>query len=158
MRGPGKTSRLTVGLRPRTLVSCAVLAAFGALASAQTAAPASPRASGPTVTILSPQNGAYLPEPNVHVVVTSQGLAIAPATEHRPGTAHHHLFLDVDVTPADSTIPAGMPGIIDLSRGDTEYTFENVVPGSHRLIDVLGDANHVPLKPMVADTVQFTVE
>jgi hypothetical protein len=138
--------------------SCAMLG-VGTLASvaiAQTA-PA-PKASAPRVTIVSPQNGSFLTGPSVHVVVAAQGIEIAPAAEHRVGTAHHHLFLDADVTSPDVPIPGGLAGIVHLGKGQSEYTFDNVSSGSHRLIDVLADPDHVPLKPMVADTVQFTVQ
>jgi hypothetical protein len=95
---------------------------------------------------------------SVHVVLQTTGIEIAPAAERKPGTAHHHLFLDVDVTPVDAPIPAGVKGIWHLGRGQTEFRLDSVAPGRHRLIDVLGDADHVPLKPLVADTVRFTVK
>ncbi|HXQ29778.1 MAG TPA: DUF4399 domain-containing protein [Gemmatimonadales bacterium] len=126
----------------------------GAQAAGGTMAPA----AAPKVTIVSPKNGEVVTGPSVHVVLAVQGVEIAPAAEHRPGTAHHHLFLDVNVTAADSAIPAGVAGITHLGKGQTEYTYDTVAPGAHRLIDVLGDPNHVPLKPMVADTVHFTVK
>lgn len=126
----------------------------GAQAAGGTTAPA----AAPKVTIVSPKNGDVVTGPSVHVVLAVQGVEIAPAAEHRPGTAHHHLFLDVNITAADSAIPAGVAGITHLGKGQTEYTYDTVAPGAHRLIDVLGDPNHVPLKPMVADTVHFTVK
>jgi hypothetical protein len=44
-----------------------------------------------------------------------------------------------------------------MGDGSAEYTFENVGPGAHRLIAVVADGVHVPLNPMVVDTVMFTV-
>jgi Ethanolamine utilization protein EutJ (predicted chaperonin) len=96
--------------------------------------------------------------PSVHVVLEAKGIEIAPAAEQRAGTAHHHLFLDTDVTAGEVGIPAGTPGIVHLGKGQSDYTFEVVTPGPHRLIAVLADPNHVPLKPLVADTVRFTVK
>ncbi len=115
-------------------------------------------AAAPKVKIVSPKDGDVVAGPSVHVVLTAEGVEIAPAAEHRAGTAHHHLFLDVNTTSPDSAIPAGVPGIVHLGKGQSEYTFDTVAAGAHRLIDVLGDPNHVPLKPMVADTVHFTVK
>jgi hypothetical protein len=34
---------------------------------------------------------------------------------------------------------------------------EGLAPGEHRLIAVVADGMHVPLNPLVADTVVFTV-
>ena len=127
-------------------------------AGAQIAAAQAKPAAAPKVMIVLPKNGAVVTGPSVHVIVSAEGVEIAPVAEHRPGTAHHHLFLDVNVTSPDSAIPAGVPGIVHLGKGQVEYTFDAVPPGPHRLIAVLGDPNHVPLKPMVADTVHFTVK
>jgi hypothetical protein len=110
------------------------------------------------VKIVEPKQGATVTGTSVHVVLEAQGVEIAPAAEHRAGTAHHHLFLDTDLTASDVGIPAGMPGIVHLGKGQTEYTFEAVAAGPHRLIALLADPNHVPLKPLVADTVRFTVK
>jgi hypothetical protein len=91
-------------------------------------------------------------------VLQATGIEIAPAAAQRAGTAHHHLFLDTDLSAGDVGIPTGNPGIVHLGKGQSEYTFESVKPGKHRLIALLADPNHVPLKPMVADTVRFTVK
>lgn len=110
------------------------------------------------VWIDEPEEGAIVTGPTVHVLLYARGVEIAPAAEHRAGTAHHHLFLDTDLTASDVGIPAGMPGIVHLGKGQSEYTFEAVAPGPHRLIALLADPNHVPLKPLIADTVRFTVK
>jgi hypothetical protein len=142
---------------PWTLVAFLGLGIGSQRAAAQGTAPAAP-ATPPKVTIVSPKNGDVVTGPSVHVVLTATGVEIAPIAEHRAGTAHHHLFLDTNVTPSDSAIPAGVPGIVHLGKGQSEYTFDTVAPGPHRLIDVLADPTHVPLKPLVADTVKFTVK
>src|SRR4029077_11156868 len=110
------------------------------------------------VRIVEPNQGGTVTGPAVHVKLEAQGVEIAPAAEHRAGTAHHHLYLDTDVTAADVGIPMGMPGIVHLGKGQTENTFEGVTAGPHRLIAVLAAPNHVPLKPLVVDTVRFTVK
>jgi hypothetical protein len=135
------------------------LIAFLALGTcSQAVAQGLPQTTPPKVTIVSPKNGEVVTGPSVHVVLSAQGVEIAPAAEHRAGTAHHHLFLDVNLTPPDSAIPFGVPGIVHLGKGQSEYTFESVAPGLHRLIAVLADPSHIPLQPLVVDTISFTVK
>lgn len=111
-----------------------------------------------TVRIAEPAHDVALTGPRVRVVLEATGIEIAPAAEERAGTAHHHLFLDRDLTPPGDTIPAGVTGIIHLGRAQTEFTFDSVTPGLHRVIALLADAWHVPLKPLAVDTVRFTVQ
>ncbi|MGH7675549.1 MAG: DUF4399 domain-containing protein [Gemmatimonadales bacterium] len=114
---------------------------------------------GPVVVvrIVEPAEGAAITESSVRVVLEATGIEIAPAAEQRPGIAHHHLFLDTDVTAPGDTIPAGTTGIIHLGRGQTEFTFDGLSPGEHRVIAVLADAWHVPHGSWRTDTVRFTV-
>ena len=109
------------------------------------------------VEIIEPTEGAVLSDTNVRVVLRATGVEIAPASEERPGTAHHHLFVDRDVTPLSDTIPAGVVGILHLGRGQTEFILERLEPGEHVVIALLADRAHVPLDPPAADTVRFTV-
>jgi len=64
----------------------------------------------------------------------------------------------VEPTPLDQKIPAGVTGIIHLGRAQTEYHWDSVAAGPHRIIAVLADWQHVPLQPVAADTVRFVVE
>lgn len=109
------------------------------------------------VRIVQPKNGDTVKTTDVRVVLEAQGIEIAPAAEKRPGTGHHHLFLDTDPTPPDSMIPVGVSGIVHLGRGQSEYTFTGVAAGSHRLIAVVAGWDHVPIKPLVVDTIRFVV-
>lgn len=109
------------------------------------------------VQIVQPHNGDTVAAATVQVVLQAQGVEIVPATEKRPGTGHHHLFLDTDITPPNDKIPQGITGIVHLGRGQTEFTLTELAPGRHRLIAVVADADHIPLKPLVADTVEFIV-
>jgi hypothetical protein len=109
------------------------------------------------VKIVAPANGATVSGP-VKVVLHATGVEIVPATVERPGTGHHHLFVDHDLTPVDDTIPRGVTGILHLGRGQTEFVLDSLAPGPHRVIAVVADWKHVPLKPLVADTVRFTVK
>ena len=109
------------------------------------------------VKITAPTNGATVSGP-VKVVLVATGVEIVPATVERPGTGHHHLFVDHDLTPADDTIPRGVTGILHLGRGQTEFVLDSLAPGPHRVIALVADWKHVPLKPLVVDTVRFTVK
>ena len=112
---------------------------------------------GAKVRITAPRKGATVSAP-VKVTLVATGVEIVPATVERSGTGHHHLFVDHDVTPADDTIPRGVTGILHLGRGQTEFTLDSLKPGPHRVIAVVADWRHVPLKPLVVDTVRFTVK
>jgi hypothetical protein len=109
------------------------------------------------VEISEPANGATVSRP-VKVVLLATGVQIAPATDSTPGTGHHHLFLDTDVTPASDTMPRGVTGILHLGRGQTEFVLDSIKAGRHRVIAVIGDHHHRALNPMAADTVEFTVK
>jgi hypothetical protein len=110
------------------------------------------------VHIAEPRDGDTVTTADVRVVLEAQGIEIVPATEKRPGTGHHHLFLDTDVTPLGEKIPQGVTGIIHLGRGQSDFTFTDVAPGSHRLIAVVADADHVPIQPPVVDTMHFVTQ
>jgi uncharacterized protein DUF4399 len=109
------------------------------------------------VKIVAPANGATLSGP-VKVILQATGVEIVPATVERPGTGHHHLFVDHDVTPVDDTIPRGVTGILHLGRGQTEFVLDSLTPGPHRVIAVVANWKHIPLKPLVVDTVRFTIK
>jgi hypothetical protein len=124
-----------------------------------TTAAAAPAATSPAVavTIMSPSKGDTVRGSAVHIALSASGIELAPAADARPGTAHHHLYLDTDLSAADTAIPAGTAGIVHLGKAETEYHWDSVAPGAHRIIAVLADPTHVPLKPLVADTVNITV-
>lgn len=109
-----------------------------------------------TVEIVTPTEGVEVLGTSVQVRLASEGVEIARAADLLPGAAHHHLFLDRDVDAWDVPIPVGA-GVVHLGEGQTEYMLTDLQPGEHRLIAVLGDNQHVPLRPPVADTVLFTV-
>ena len=114
-------------------------------------------ATAVTVTITHPAAGDTVVGTSVHVMLAATGIEIAPASDERHGTAHHHLFFDVDLTPPGDTIPAGVAGIRHLGRAQTEFTWDSVAPGPHRIIAMLADAWHVPLSPLAVDTVNVVV-
>ena len=110
------------------------------------------------VDIVEPADGAVVDGPDVRIVLSAAGVEIAPASEERSGTAHHHLFIDRALTPAGDTIPSGLTGIRHLGRGQTEFVVQGLAPGTHTVIAVLADWAHLPLDPLATDTVRFTVQ
>ncbi len=136
-------------IREVTLALCAA-----ALVPAATHAQATKRA---TVKIASPVNGATVTGP-VKIRLRATGVRIVPANVEKRGTGHHHLFVDHDLTWINDTIPKGTPGIYHLGRGQTEFVLDSLTPGRHRVIAVVADWRHIPLNPLVADTVTFTVK
>jgi hypothetical protein len=148
-------------LLPLSVAACAREAPEPAPEATEAATPAGGAAAAtaaiPTVTILEPAEGAEIPGSSVTVRLAAEGVEIVPAGALVAGTGHHHLYLDADLTQADAPVPSVPGQIIHLGTGVSEYTFENVAPGTHRLITVVADGLHVPLQPWVVDTVTFTV-
>jgi hypothetical protein len=116
-----------------------------------------PATSDVTVSITSPAEGDTVSGSAVHITLDATGIEIAPAADARPETAHHHLYLDVDFPATEAMIPAGTAGVVHLGQAQKEYHWEGVTPGAHRLIAVLADPGHIPLRPYVTDTVNFVV-
>lgn len=148
------------GLRGMPLLWVTALLACGGEEpgpSRPAADPPPPAAATPVVALLEPADGAELAGGDVTVRLSASGIRITPAAVHEPGTAHHHLLLDVDPPPAGEPVPSGVTGFIHLGQGDSTFTFRDVAPGDHRLIALLGDSAHVPLETAVADTVRFTI-
>ncbi|MCG8469381.1 MAG: DUF4399 domain-containing protein [Gemmatimonadetes bacterium] len=118
--------------------------------------PEASAAPGVTVRIVSPEEGATV-GPDVTVVLETEGIEIVSITPPVPGTGHHHLYVDVDLTPLDQMIPQGDPQIIHKGDGSSEHTIEGLAPGPHRIIALVANPAHIPLDPPAADTVNFTV-
>lgn len=132
--------------------------AYAAFACVVTAACAEkPATSDVAVSILTPTEGSTVSGTAVHITLDATGIEIAPAADARPETAHHHLYLDADFPQLEGAIPMGVAGVVHLGQAQTEYYWENVAPGAHRLIAVLADPGHIPLRPFITDTVNFTV-
>jgi len=124
----------------------------------QTVTPAvAPAVATATVTIGSPDEGETLMTDAVTVRLSVEGMQIVPAGDTTSGTGHHHLYLDADLAAPGTPVPTVPGSIIHMGDGSSEYTFEGVAPGEHRLIAVVADGIHIPLNPAVVDTVMFTV-
>lgn len=127
--------------------------AAGDAAQALQRSPAPPSAE---VFIITPANGATVGSP-VTVKFGISGMAVAPAGDSTPGTGHHHLLIDTELTDPDLPIPAD-DRHVHFGKGQTETTIE-LEPGPHTLQLVLGDGNHVPHEPpVISKVVAITVE
>jgi hypothetical protein len=110
-----------------------------------------------TVTIVTPANGALINGNQISVTLSST-VQILPAGDMTPGTGHHHLYLNADLTPADQPVPTVPGSIVHMGNAAATYVFEDVPAGEYRLIAVVADGVHMPLQPWVVDTVTFTVQ
>jgi len=109
------------------------------------------------VTIVAPAGGSFQEEHEV-VVWLQSTVPIVPAGDMTPGTGHHHLYLDAEMGDPTAPVPTVPGSIVHMGDASVEYTFEGVTSGPHRLIAVVADGAHVPLQPLVVDTVDFVVE
>jgi hypothetical protein len=139
----------------RTQALSAVLLAAALAACARPASAPGPAAR--RVEIVSPREGEAVDGPDVIILLAAHDFTVVRAGDATPNSGHHHVFLDRDISPAGAPIPTEAGRIVHLGTGAGEITLQGVPPGRHRLIAVVGDAGHVPLMPLVADTVRFTV-
>jgi len=126
----------------------ALALATGAAGAADTPAIAREKApSGAKVFIVSPQDGATVGR-EVEVVFGVEGIELAPATDAKAGTGHHHLLVDVEsLPPLDAPIPNDA-NHRHYGKGQTRDTIQ-LEPGTHTLQLDLGDARHVQFDPPV---------
>jgi len=117
---------------------------------------AAPEPTAGTVTITGPADGSEVTGRTV-VVQLSSTVPIVPAGEMTAGTGHHHLYFDADLTPSNVPVPTVPGSIVHMGDASSEFAFEDIEPGEHRLIAVVADGVHIPLQPWVVDTVTFTV-
>ena len=117
----------------------------------------SDEASGPSVSIIQPVNGARIGGTFLLTMEVS-GLDIVPAGTMDEGTGHHHLVIDGPLPAAGAPIPATTDVLIHLGQAQTEYEITGLTPGRHTVIAVVGDGLHIPLDPWVADTVTVLVQ
>jgi len=110
-----------------------------------------------TVSILEPADGSTVTGPTVTVRLATN-VPLVQAGDMTPGTGHHHLFLDGDLSAEGEPIPTVPGTVVHMGNAASEFTFDAVAPGRHRLIAVVADGAHFPLVPFVVDTVIFTVQ
>jgi len=139
------------------LLLCSLAVACGGAAEDEAAPESAPAPAAPSVTILAPPDGSFQEEKDVTVWLRST-VPIVPAGDMTPGTGHHHLYLDADLGDMTAPVPTVPGSIVHMGDASVEYVFENVASGPHRLIAVVADGAHVPLQPLVVDTVELVVE
>jgi len=116
-----------------------------------------PAAASTSVRIVQPADGGLVGGGSVLIRLEVSGLTIAPAGTMEPGTGHHHLMVDTGLPAAGSPIPT-TPGVhIHMGQAQTEYELTDLAAGEHTVIAVVGDGSHIPLTPLVVDTIRFVV-
>ena len=150
---PNRPAAALVALAVLALV--AVACGGGGEAEADAAPEIAPE-SVPTVRITQPEEGATV-GPDVQVLLETEGIEIVSITPPVVGTGHHHLYIDVDLTPLNEMIPQNDPQIIHKGDGSSEFMLEGLEPGEHRIIAVVADPAHIPVDPPIVDTLHFTV-
>jgi hypothetical protein len=130
----------------RLLLALALVTTAGyALAANTPALPVTKAPAGAEVYIISPQDGATVPQ-SFTVRFGLKGMGVAPAGVVHENTGHHHLLVDVKELPsAGQPIPKDEQHI-HFGGGQTETTLK-LAPGTHTLQLELGDSNHIPFDP-----------
>ena len=117
-------------------------------AAAPTAEPGArhPSPPGARVYIVSPENGAYVPN-TFAVRFGLEKMGVAPAGVEKPNSGHHHLLVDAPLPPLDKPIPND-ENHLHFGGGQTETTL-TLPTGRHTLQLLLGDSAHIPHEPPV---------
>jgi hypothetical protein len=128
----------------KTFMSRAAFAGL-LLGASMLAMAATPAPKGAEVFIVSPEDGATVPQ-TFTVKFGVKDIALAPAGDTTKNTGHHHLLIDVDKLPA-----AGAPIPVDyhhmhFGKAQTQADIK-LAPGKHTLQLELGDSGHMPFDP-----------
>lgn len=112
----------------------------------------------PSLSFLSPPEGATVLTDSVTVSWTSEGVEIRAADgQHEEGVGHYHLFVLPEPN-AQLRLEPGRPiGGEAIHTTATSYTLEKLQEGSYTLYLVLADGAHVPFDPPVVAVLHFTV-
>jgi hypothetical protein len=140
----------------KTFMSRAAFAGL-LLSASMLAMAATPAPQGAEVFIVSPEDGATVPE-TFTVKFGVKDVSLAPAGDVTKNTGHHHLLIDVDKLPA-----AGAPIPLDANHmhfGKAQTQAEiKLAPGKHTLQLELGDSGHMPFDPpIVSKKITVTVK
>jgi len=140
----------------KSFMSRAVLAGL-LLGTSMLATAATPAPKGAEVFIVSPEDGATVPQ-EFKVRFGVKQIALAPANDRTPNTGHHHLLIDVDKLPAAGTAIPSDANHMHFGMAQTEATIK-LAPGKHTLQLELGDFVHVPFDPpIVSKKITVTVK
>ena len=110
----------------------------------------------PAAEIVAPVTGVTIDGPDVRFQLSVSGISLVPAGVDSANTGHLHLFINHDLTPEGSVIPAG-DGIVHLGLAQSEYVLEGLESGEYTVIVVLGDYLHVRIPGSQTDTARFIV-
>jgi len=123
-----------------------LLAASTAAVAQQPAGPPRSKApAGASVFFPSLKDGASVGQ-DVKVEFGVKGIAIAPASENKAGTGHHHLLIDQkELPPGNAPIPNDATHK-HYGKGQTEDTI-HLEPGDHTLQLDFADALHMQFDP-----------
>jgi hypothetical protein len=110
------------------LVPLVLAACGGGEPEAEAPAESTESAAG-TVTIITPMDGALINGTEISVTLSST-VEILPAGDMTPGTGHHHLYLNADLTPADQPVPTVPGSIVHMGDASSAYVFEDGAPGA----------------------------
>jgi hypothetical protein len=140
----------------KTFMSRAAFAGL-LLSASMMAMAATPAPKGAEVFIVSPEDGATVPE-TFTVKFGVKDVSLAPAGDVTKNTGHHHLLIDVKDLPA-----AGAPIPLDANHmhfGKAQTQAEiKLAPGKHTLQLELGDSGHMPFDPpIVSKKITVTVK
>lgn len=114
---------------------------------------------GPSVQATAPSE--LVADQEGRLEITVQGVRLVPAAEDQgpPGqTGHLHILIDPDKPPEANgqPIPADEPNRI-IHTVATVYKLKGLGAGEHTLWIVLGDKNHVPFSPLVAQKLTIRI-
>ena len=124
-------------------------------AAAATAVTPTPRPADAKLYIISPKNGETVKSP-VTVRFGLAGMGVAPAGVASPNTGHHHLIVDAPAPPPGAPIPKDDKHL-HFGGGQTETTLD-LAPGTHTLLLVLGDKDHLEHDPpLVSEKITIRV-
>ena len=117
-----------------------------------------PSAAGAKVYFINLKDGGTVSSP-VKVIFGLSGMGVAPAGMEKENTGHHHLLVDRPPLgrgeDGEEEFDFSLPedeNHLHFGKGQTETQLK-LKPGTHTFQLVLGDANHIPHRPVVASPV-----
>ncbi|CAI8984016.1 DUF4399 domain-containing protein [Pseudomonas sp. IT-P253] len=140
----------------KTFMSRAAFAGL-LLGASMLATAATPAPKGAEVFIVSPEDGATVPQ-TFTVKFGVKDIALAPAGDTTKNTGHHHLLIDVDKLPAEGAPIPNDAHRMHFGKAQTQADIK-LAPGKHTLQLELGDSGHMPFDPpIVSKKITVNVE
>jgi hypothetical protein len=130
----------------KTFMSRAAFAGL-LLSASMLATAATPAPKGAEVSIVSPADGATVPQTFI-VKFAVENISLAPAGDVTKNTGHHHLLIDVDKLPAEGAPIPNDANHMHFGKAQTQAEVK-LAPGKHTLQLELGDSGHMPFDPPI---------